>query len=196
MNKGYVLQNNNILQKPLNENCTPVVCGDRSDFSKIYDEVFPILYRVALRITRSGEAAEDLCQDSFFQLYNKQMQFAKPEEAKYWLIRVVKNASINYSKRKIKEREVYQKAFRQQKTTTDDGESDFIKKEDIEAVQIALHKLPKALSSVLIYKEYADMNYKEIGAALGISEGNVKVRVFRARERLTAIMTKMQGENK
>jgi len=41
---------------------------------------------------------------------------------------------------------------------------------------------------VLILKEYAELNYKEIGRTLGISEGNVKVRVFRARERLAGIL--------
>jgi RNA polymerase sigma-70 factor (ECF subfamily) len=34
------------------------------------------------------------------------------------------------------------------------------------------------------------MNYKEIGRTLGISEGNVKVRVFRARERLAVLIGK------
>jgi RNA polymerase sigma-70 factor (ECF subfamily) len=37
-------------------------------------------------------------------------------------------------------------------------------------------------------KEYGELNYNEIGRALGISEGNVKVRVFRARERLTGFL--------
>jgi RNA polymerase sigma-70 factor (ECF subfamily) len=41
---------------------------------------------------------------------------------------------------------------------------------------------------VLILKEYAELNYKEIGRALGISEGNVKVRIFRARERLAGLL--------
>jgi RNA polymerase sigma-70 factor (ECF subfamily) len=41
---------------------------------------------------------------------------------------------------------------------------------------------------VLILKEYGEMNYKDIGRTLGISEGNVKVRVFRARERLSVIL--------
>ena len=41
---------------------------------------------------------------------------------------------------------------------------------------------------VLVLKEYAEMNYKEIGRVLGISEGNVKVRVFRARERLSVLL--------
>jgi RNA polymerase sigma-70 factor (ECF subfamily) len=35
-----------------------------------------------------------------------------------------------------------------------------------------------------VLKEYAGLNYREIGSIMGISEGNVKVRVFRARERL------------
>jgi RNA polymerase sigma-70 factor (ECF subfamily) len=37
-------------------------------------------------------------------------------------------------------------------------------------------------------KEWGELNYKEIGRVLGISEGNVKVRVFRAREKLQEIL--------
>jgi RNA polymerase sigma-70 factor (ECF subfamily) len=52
----------------------------------------------------------------------------------------------------------------------------------------ALGQLPENLRIVLILKEYGELNYKEIGRALGISEGNVKVRVFRARERLAGLL--------
>ena len=41
---------------------------------------------------------------------------------------------------------------------------------------------------VLILREYGDLNYKEIGKTLGITEGNVKVRVFRAREQLSKLL--------
>ena len=37
-------------------------------------------------------------------------------------------------------------------------------------------------------REYGDMNYKEIGKVLGITEGNVKVRIFRAREQLVKLI--------
>ena len=40
----------------------------------------------------------------------------------------------------------------------------------------------------MILREYAEMNYKEIGKILGITEGNVKIRVFRAREQLAKII--------
>ncbi|MDR1903184.1 MAG: RNA polymerase sigma factor [Treponema sp.] len=158
------------------------------EFRKLYDTVFPILYRVAYRIASSEEAAEDLCQEAFFRLVEKNMVFPNPEEAKYWLIRVVKNAALNYAKRKDRERKVYQKAFREDSRVEETGENTLLKKETQEEIQQALEKLPENLRMVLILKEYADLNYKEIGRALGISEGNVKVRVFRARERLAGLL--------
>ncbi len=161
-----------------------------AEFRRLYDTVFPILFRVSYRITNSEEAAEDLCQEAFFRLYEKNMAFPNPDEAKYWLIRVVKNAALNYAKRKERERKAYQRAFKEDTREQDTGEGILLKKESREEVQKALDKLPDNLRIVLILKEYAELNYKEIGRALGISEGNVKIRVFRAREKLASIMGK------
>ena len=158
------------------------------EFKRLYDSAFPVLFRVALRVTNSREAAEDLCQESFFRLYERNMVFPNPEEAKYWLIRVVKNASLNYAKRKERERKAYQRAFKEDTRQVETGEGLLVKKETSEEIQKALELLPENLRMVLILKEYAEMNYKEIGRVMGINEGNVKVRVFRARERLAAIM--------
>jgi RNA polymerase sigma-70 factor (ECF subfamily) len=160
------------------------------EFRRLYGEAFPLLFRIACRITNSEEAAEDLCQDAFFRLYEKKMVFPTPEEAKYWLIRVVKNASLNYAKRKDRERKAYQKAFREYSQTEASGEEVFLVQETRDEIRKALEKLPENLRMVLLLKEYGALNYKEIGRALGISEGNVKVRVFRARERLAGLLQK------
>ena len=164
------------------------------DFRHLYDSAFQVLFRVAFRITGNAEAAEDLCQDSFFRLYEKDMVFPNPDEAKYWLIRVVKNAALNYAKRKERERKAYQKAFKEDYRQVETGEGILVKKETSEEVQSALNKLPENMRMVLILKEYAEMNYKDIGKTLGISEGNVKVRVFRARERLAALLQAIETE--
>ena len=158
------------------------------EFQRLYDSAFQLLLRVAFRITNSWEAAEDICQESFFRLYEKNMVFPNQDEAKYWLIRVVKNAALNYAKRKERERKAYQRAFREDRRQEETGEGLLVKKETSEEVKSALEKLPENLRMVLILKEYAEMNYKEIGKTLGISEGNVKVRVFRARERLESLL--------
>ena len=169
--------------------------GDASigEFRRLYETVFPILFRVSYRIAGSEEAAEDLCQEAFFKLYEKNMVFPNPDEAKYWLIRVVKNAALNYAKRKQREKKAYQRAFKEDVRTVETGEHFVIKKESREEVREALEKLPENLKIVLILKEYGELNYKEIGRALGISEGNVKVRVFRARERLAGILNSEAG---
>jgi RNA polymerase sigma-70 factor (ECF subfamily) len=159
-----------------------------AEFRLLYETVFPVLFRVVYRITGSEEAAEDLCQDAFSRLVEKKMAFPTPEEAKYWLIRVATNASLNYAKRKERERRAYQKAFREDVRKTETGESELLAKESREEVQEALKKLPKNLRMVLILREYGELNYKKIGQVLGISEGNVKVRVFRARERLAVLL--------
>jgi RNA polymerase sigma-70 factor (ECF subfamily) len=161
-----------------------------AEFRRLYDTVFPILFRVAYRITASEDAAEDLCQDAFFRLYEKGMTFPNQDEAKYWLIRVVKNAALNYAKRKDRERKAYQRAFREDHRVQETGETVFLKNETKNEVKEAMDRLPENLRTVLILKEYGELNYKEIGRALGISEGNVKVRVFRARERLAELMGK------
>jgi RNA polymerase sigma-70 factor (ECF subfamily) len=165
-----------------------------AEFRKVYDSAFPILYKVAYRIANSSDAAEDLCHDALFRLHEKNMVFPTPEEATYWLIRVVKNAALNYAKRKQRERRAYQRAFKEDVRQVETGESELVKKETKNAVLAALGKLPENLRMVLIFKEYAELNYKEIGRVLGISEGNVKVRVFRARERLAALLREIMPE--
>ena len=162
-----------------------------TEFRKIYDSAFPVLYKVAFRIANSAEAAEDLCHDAFFRLYEKNMVFPKPEEAVYWLIRVVKNAALNYSKRKERERKAYQRAFKEDTRQPETGELQLVKKETRDEVLEALNKLPDSLRAVLTLREYGEMNYREIGRVLGINEGNVKVRIFRARERLALLLQKV-----
>jgi RNA polymerase sigma factor (sigma-70 family) len=176
------------------------------DLRSIYDENASMLLRIALRITGTVEAAEDVVQDAFAKMVEKEMRFPGPNDAKYWLIRVVKNAALNHAKRKGREARAYEKwwrigvipveqveagAFHVAGTGAEAGvqaavEEEFLRSETAGEMREALEKLPEKLKMVLVLKEYGDMNYKEIGKVLGITEGNVKVRAFRAREALLA----------
>lgn len=165
--------------------------ADSADFRKIYDATMAMLFKVSFRIVNDEEAAEDIVHDSLIKMNEKSMVFPSINDAKYWLIRVVKNASLNYAKRKGRERKAYEKALYEDRRRQDSGEIDLLKAESIKKAKEALGRLPEKLRMVLILREYAELNYKEIGRVLGITEGNVKVRVFRAREQLA----KMIGED-
>lgn len=155
-----------------------------SDFKFIYEALMPVIYKVSYNIVGEEETAEDICHDSLIKMSEKKMEFPSIDDAKYWLIRVSRNASLNYVKRKGRERKAYAKAFKEDTRKVDTGEDIILKQESIDYVKEALEKLPYKLRAVLQLKEYGSLNYKEIGSILGISEGNVKVRVFRAREQL------------
>ena len=159
-----------------------------ADFRIIYQATMPVIFKVAIHIAGNEEAAEDLCHDALIKMSEKAMVFPSINDAKYWLIRVVKNASLNYTKRKGRERRAYERALKEDRRTVDSGETELLKGDSVKRVQEALEKLPENLRTVLHLKEYAELNYKEIGRMLGITEGNVKVRVFRAREQLAKLI--------
>ncbi len=162
--------------------------SDPADFRTIYNECMQMLFKVSFKIVNDEEAAEDLAHDSLIKANEKAMVFPTINDAKYWLIRVVKNASLNFVKRKSREKKAYEKVLYEDFRKADNGEQDLLKQESINNARVALKKLPKNLQDVLLLREYADLNYKEIGKVLGITEGNVKVRIFRAREQLLKLI--------
>lgn len=166
----------------------PLNASDPVDFRLIYNETMQMLFRIAYRVVNDEEAAEDLVHDSLIKANEKGLSFPTINDAKFWLIRVVKNASLNYVKRKAREKKAYQKALYEDHRTVISGETELLQSETIQNARNALDKLPKKLKEALILKEYSDLNYKEIGKVLGISEGNVKVRIFRARKILEEII--------
>ena len=172
----------------LNETDSQLHAADPKDFKKIYDATMQLLYKISYRVVNDEEAAEDLVHDSLIKMNEKELVFPSLDDAKYWLIRVVKNASLNYAKRKTRERKAYEKVLREDKRESVSGEVELLRKETQKKAREALDKLPEKLRMILILREYAEMNYKEIGKVLGITEGNVKIRVFRAREQLAKII--------
>lgn len=164
--------------------------SDETTFRQIYDEVFPILMKVAYHVTYNIDVAEDICQDAFIRFYDKDMVFPSVEDAKFWLIRVTKNLSINHVKKKAREAASIEKIKKapQGENPFRDGASELLLKESQQAVRKAVASLPEMYRMVIVLKEYAGLDYKQIGKVMGITESNVKVRVHRARRELETIL--------
>ncbi|MCH3916070.1 MAG: RNA polymerase sigma factor [Spirochaetia bacterium] len=162
--------------------------NNENDFRQIYTEVFPQLFKVSNNIVRNPDRAEELCQEAFTRFYDKALVFPSENDAKYWLIRVTKNLSINVVKRKSREAHMIEKFKRQPKRKEKTGEDLMVEEASCKEVRDAIEQLPEKLKVVITMKTYTDLDYKEIGATLNISESNVKVRVFRARQMLKKIL--------
>ncbi|MDC7126118.1 MAG: RNA polymerase sigma factor [Spirochaetales bacterium] len=159
-------------------------------FDQVYEEVFSVLIKVAYHITGNIDVSEELCQEAFIKYLSRPIKIPTIEQSRYWLIRVVKNLCFNYIKRKGRESRAVDKIKEMPlPQNQNEGERELIKKEDIKIVQTALMKIPLKLRTVLILKEYGQLSYKEIASMLRITEGNVKVRIFRARAALEEILS-------
>jgi RNA polymerase sigma-70 factor (ECF subfamily) len=166
------------------------------DFKTVYETLYPVLFGIAYRITGGREKAEDLCHEAFIKYYEREKKFPDLDQTKYWLIRVIKNFSLNYEKKRARERKAYRRFEKTTPQYSKSGETEVLEREQEtqtkQRVQQTLNQLPHKLRMVIVLKEYGGMNYKDIGNVLGISEGNVKTRVFRARERLQKLINESE----
>ncbi len=167
---------------------TQICVAEETDFRKVYDANIVLLLKVATRIVSDSDVAEDLVHDSLIKMHERKLVFPSMEDVKYWLLRVVKNASLNYVKRKNREKLAYEKIVKADRHEMETGETTLLRNDTQQRIKDSLEKLPLNLKIVLILREYAELNYKEIGKILDITEGNVKVRVFRAREQLAKLI--------
>lgn len=170
-----------------------VPCSTQENFDHFYGSVFPQIYKFLLRITRDSMVAEELCQETFIKYLERKEPFPRVEEAKFWVFRVAKNLALNHVKRMGREQNAFGRNFHEPVIPQESGEEAYMKKESIRQVLEALNRLPKNLREVLVLKEYGDLNYREIASILLISEANVKVRVYRARERLAQYFKELEG---
>lgn len=168
---------------------------NREDFKLIYEQNYELLMSVVIHIVYNQDIAQDLTQETFERFFLKNMTFPSELDARYWLIRVAKNLALNSVRRNKREIQMVEKV----KKDTDlhlykEGEEHLIEEEEKMEVRRAIESLPDNLKLVIKLKEYSDLDYKAIGKVLGISETNVKVRVYRARKKLEEMLVKEDSD--
>ncbi len=153
-------------------------------FETVYNDVFPLLFRVVYRILGDQERSEEVCHDAFIRFFQHSASLPDVTQAKYWLLRVGKNLAYNVSKRRGREAHANKRVWHEPQRVDEAGDTRLLREETARIVRRAVNNLPKNLRDVMVLKEYGSLSYGEIAETLGISVANVKVRVHRARTRL------------
>ena len=157
---------------------------ERAFFDSVYTSTFSTLFKVVHRIVGDHDTAEEICHDAFIRFFQHSATLPDEQQARYWLLRVGKNLAFNFSKRKGRERNAYERVRHEPQRPEESADAPVLFDETTHIVREAINALPRTLRDVIVLKEYGNLSYTEIGRTLGISVGNVKVRVHRARERL------------
>ncbi|MEP6803600.1 MAG: RNA polymerase sigma factor [Flavobacterium sp.] len=147
-----------------------------------------ILYKVSKMYMDNHDDQQDLFQEIICQLWKSYDSFRNESQFSTWMYRVAVNTAIVFLKKEKRKIDKYEIASENIKD--DEGDS-HIKESQIDHFYKAVQKLEK-IDKAIIFYQLEGFSHKEIGENLGISEGNARVKLNRAKEKLKEII-KNQG---
>ena len=159
--------------------------GDALAQEAIVKQFSPMVFRLISRFFRSREDVEDLAQDVFLKLFARIDQVRPDENFSGWLARVTVNTCYD-ELRKTRRRKTAMETF---------GPPPFyepsvapLEPDTHGKARLALQSLDPKLRIPLILKEVEELSVEEIARTMGLTQTNVKVRLFRARKKLASIL--------
>lgn len=149
------------------------------------NDVLPLkdaLYRLALRITLSHEEAQDIVQDTLIKVWDKRESWNEIESIEAFSITICRNLALD----RIKKHDNLNDSLEERQTESPDTSStpfeDTLQQDRIELVKNLVNALPEKQRSCMQLRDFEGKPYKEIAKILGITEEQVKVNIFRARQ--------------
>ena len=160
------------------------------DFESIYADYSRMVYWAAYGVLKNESDAMDVSQNVFLRVIKQQKKLEAMEDLqlKSWLYRVTVNLCLD-GKRKHK-REVL--ADELPETPISDmhalPEAAVLDAEARQTLYAAITALPDIYRETVMLHFFSELRYEEIAQLMGVSEGTVKSRMARAKERLFALL--------
>jgi len=167
--------------------------GDLSAFEEVVRRHQRRVYGVALRIVRAHDVADDVAQEAFVRAWRSLDRFDLGRPFGPWVCRIAANLAVNHV-RSPRAREEGLPDGHAETPSGDPGPLGTIL--DAEAQRVldeAVARLGPEQRAVFVLRAVEEMSYEEIAEALGISQGTVMSRLFRARERLARALAPYLG---
>ena len=150
---------------------------NRREYNIAVKEYSGRLYGFALKYLQQTDDASDIVQDVFEKLW-KNRKKVDSDKVKPWLFTCAHNAMINFMKKH--KRMKYVDEVQNSGVEASHGKNYEMK----EVIEKALAQLPPVQKSIILLRDLEGYNYKEIGEMLDLSESQVKVYLFRARNKI------------
>lgn len=133
------------------------------------------IFSAILFLVNNRELAEDIFQDTFVKVINTLKKGSYNEEGKFlpWVLRISHNLVIDHFRRNQRMPMVHDKedySIIESLQLMDDNVQDKIVREQIyKEVRLLVEELPYEQKEVIILRHFADMSFKEIADATGVS---------------------------
>jgi RNA polymerase sigma-70 factor (ECF subfamily) len=171
-----------------------VKAGDEAAFDFLVQKYRRPMVNFMYRMAHNAAAAEDLAQEVFLRVYRSRASYQASAKFTTWLYRIATNLAVNHARDTRRERPDQMLSLdepdQETGTTMDiaDGsptvEETIVRRERLQAIRQRVQELPERQRLAVIMHKYQQMDYKQIGEVLKLSESATKSLLFRAYETL------------
>jgi RNA polymerase sigma factor (sigma-70 family) len=154
-----------------------------NEIELLYRTRFRHFLRVALAITRDHEQALDAVQEGFGDAIRSRHRYRGHAPLEAWVWRAVVNVSRDAARRNRDEIAVAPEPM-----SSTNGHATGSNAE----LRAAIASLPERQRLMLFLRHYADLDYKSIAAALGVSGGTVSATLSQAHTRLRHVLEEVR----
>lgn len=171
--------------------------GDGRAFEQIVLQTERAVYNLALSIVKKKEDAEDVTQETYLRLWRVASELKLEGSLKLYILKAARNLSLDLIRKNSRMDEIDTVILDSdgefEIDIADDSpdsrpDASYLRKVEKETVLQSIEELPSAAKEMIVLRDIEGLSYAEIGAMLGIAEGTLKSKLFRARERLRKII--------
>lgn len=145
----------------------------------LFDEA-KLVFKYLLKMGATKEDAEDIVQDTLYRTI-KQIDSIHEDKIRAWLFKVAINSYYNLYRKKKTIVQLTSEEIEILRPSIGSTEDFYLTEETREELMQALNELKPAYKNLLVLKYFLDVSYKEIASILEMSEQNVKIYLYRAR---------------
>ncbi|HMR42262.1 MAG TPA: sigma-70 family RNA polymerase sigma factor [Saprospiraceae bacterium] len=157
-------------------------------FGELYKRYYGKVVNYCLAIAHSQDIAEDLAQDILLKALDNLPRLHDPELFNHWLFRIAHNRCLDWIKNKQKWHIVgLENAGIKEAEAAPETEDKWTEEKRICAQLELLENLPSEIKTILMAKYKENKTIVELQQTYGLSESAVKMRLARARQKVTSL---------
>ena len=168
--------------------------GDRSAFGELVARHYASVIRVVYHLCGQAQVAQDAAQEAFIRAWVNLPGFQPRASFRNWLFRIATNAALDILRQRPEESIEDSAEMPAMVDQSPNPEAAYLEKEQADFLQAAVQALPEGARSVLVLREYGELSYEEIAAALEIPIGTVMSRLNYARSRLRELLREHEAK--
>ncbi len=174
-----------------------VLAGNVNAFSCLIEAHKDKVFNLAFRICGNREEAEEIAQDAFLKAYRSLSDFRMKSSFATWLYRIVYNTAISLvrtRKDKLLSLDEFPADALDFLSSTDNEDEAATEYKNV-LINFALQKIPEDERGLITLYYYNELPADEISRITGISKANLKVKLFRARQKMAGIIRQAEMKN-